>query len=342
MKIAKVISFIMVLALTVTLCAACGNDSDKPENSTDSSSSESAKEKFELTHAKPFVSFENEGKAVVCWGDSLTEGMSMASGYTYPQQLQGDLNGQYKVINAGVSGENSNTISARANIIQAVLTNDIVFDKGKSSVELDREFLSTVGGEKLVFKGFGNSLPFDKIVIDGQTFMITFKNGEHWDEGIYTVVREKTDTKLTLKKGTEIKLDYTGKYDSVYCNVILMGANDSGVSTEELINRYRKLGSSSDKNIYIIPYYTEQDVAAEFKAAFGDNALNMRDYFVNHAHKDYDLEVTKLDKWCIKKGKVPATFCLDNNKDDCHLSSIGYKVMADQVYKTGVKLGYWK
>lgn len=344
MKIKRIISFIIVLALTVTLCAACGDDTNKTDGGTEAGTSSTAgtEEKFELTAAKAFVNFENEGKVIICWGDSLTQGMSMSAGYTYPQHLQGDLNGQYKVINAGVPGETSIAISSRANIVKAVLTNDIVFEKGKNSVELDREFLSTAEGEIITYKGFGNGLPFDKIVIGGQEFTVLFKNGSSWEEGIYTLVRQSTDTKLTIKKGTAIQFNYSSQYESLYCNVILMGANDSGDTTEELVERYKNLGSSSDKNIYIIPYYTEEDVAAEFKAVFGDNALDMRDYFINHAHEDYDLEVTELDAWCIKKGKVPATFCLDNDKNDCHLSDIGYKVMADQVYKTGVKLGYWK
>ncbi|MBE6806100.1 MAG: hypothetical protein E7526_06290 [Ruminococcaceae bacterium] len=341
MQIKRIISVIIALVLICLTCVAC-NSEKKEDAASGSSSAVSETEKFKLTHADSVVKFDNETDVVICWGDSLTQGMSMAPGYTYPQQLQGNIKGQFKVINAGVPGETSNAISSRANVIDTVLTNDITFEKGKNSVDLDREFLSTANGEVITYKGFGNDLALDKIIIGGETFDIIFKKGTSWDEGIYTLVRKSTDVKLTLKKGTAIKFDYSLKYKTVYCNVILMGANDSGVSVDELINRYKTLGGTSDKNIYIIPYYTEENVAEKFKAAFGDNALDMREYYINHAHKDYDLEVTKLDEWCIKKGKVPATFCLENDKNDCHLSSIGYKVMADQVYKKGVKLGFWK
>ena len=71
-------------------------------------------------------------------------------------------------------------------------------------------------------------------------------------------MRKNTDTKQILKKGTATKFDYSEQYKNVYCNVILMGANDKGVTTEELIERYRTLGNSSDKSIYIIPYCLEQ------------------------------------------------------------------------------------
>ena len=270
----------------------------------------------------------------------------MAELYRYPSQLQGNIGGQFKVINAGVSGETSNTISSRANRVEIELTKDIYFAKGKSSVELTREFVSVKGGEVLQYKGFGRGLPFDDIIIGGKAYKMSYRSGEHWDEGIYTLTRTDTSQSLILKKGTTVKYDYTDTFQTVYCNVILMGANDKNVSITELIARYKQLGSSSKKNIYIIPYYYQEDadgsITKQFKEAFGDQALDLRDYFVNHAHEDYDLEKTDVDKYCIRKKQVPVTFCYQNKRDECHLSSIGYKVMADQVYKLGVKLGYWK
>ena len=272
--------------------------------------------------------------------------MAMVDPYRYPAQLQGDIGSQFKVINAGVSGETSNEISSRANLVDIELTNSITFPKGVNSVELTREFASIKGGEVLQYKGFGRDLAMTDLIIGGKNYKMSFKNGEHWDQGIYTLTRTDASQTLTLPKGTTVKYDYSDKFESIYCNVILMGANDKKVPIPELIERYRRLGSSSKKNIYIIPYYYQEDkdgsVTKQFKDAFGDQALDLRSYFVNHAHEDYDLEKTDLDKICIRKKEVPVTFCYRNQRGDCHLSSIGYKVMADQVYKLGVKLGYWK
>ena len=314
-------------------------------SSTASTSSASTSSKFVLTHAKQVYKFDNTKDAIICWGDSITESMGMVDLYRYPAQLQGDIGSQFKVINAGVSGENSNEITSRANLLDIGLTNYIMFPKGVDSVELTREFASIKGGEVLYYKGFGRELAMTDLIIGGKNYKMSFKNGEHWDQGIYTLTRTDASQTLTLPKGTTVKYDYSDKFESIYCNVILMGANDKNVPIPEIIERYRRLGSSSKKNIYIIPHYygdADGSITKLFKDAFGDQALDLRDYFVNHAHEDYDVEKTALDKFCIRKNQVPVTFCYQNKRDECHLSSIGYKVMADQVYKLGVKLGYWK
>ena len=344
MKIKKFFAIVINLVLMCLIGVACKADkiNEHGETASGNTSTVDENEESKIMPAKSFSSFENDNDVIICWGDSLTEGMSMKTGYNYPHQLQGNLNGQYKVLNAGVPGETSNAISSRANVIDVVLTNDVVFEEGMNSVDMDREFLSTAQGEVITYKGFGQHLRLNKILIGGELFDIYFKKGDTWDNGTYRLVRKNTDTKQILKKGTATKFDYSEQYKNVYCNVILMGANDKGVTTEELIERYRTLGNSSDKSIYIIPYFTESNVAEMFKEAFGDKAIDIRDYFVNNAHKDYDLEVTKLDQWAIKTGVVPSTFRLKNSKTDVHLNEIGYKVMADQVYKKGVELGYWK
>ena len=344
MKVKQFFAVVINLVLICLTGVACKADKIHEQGETASGNTliVDENENSKIMPAKSFSSFENNGDVVICWGDSLTEGMSMKRGYNYPLQLQGNLNGQYKVLNAGVPGETSNAISSRANVIDVVLTNDIVFEEGINSVDLNREFLSTAQGEVITYNGFGQNLKLNKILIGGELFDIVFKNGATWDNGIYTLVRKNADAKQILRKGTAAKFDYSEQYKNAYCYVILMGANDKGVTTEELIERYKNLGQNSDKQIYIIPYFTEKNVAEMFKAAFGDNALDIRDYFVNNAHKDYDLEVTRLDQWGIKSGVVPATFRLKNSKTDVHLNEIGYKVMADQVYKKGVELGYWK
>ena len=326
--------------------SSSNSSSSASVSSTTSSSSSSSSKKFVLTGAKQITKFNNSKDVIICWGDSLTESMAMEDAYRYPAQLQGDIGSQFKVINAGVSGETSNEISSRANLVDIELTNSITFPKGVKSVELTREFVSVKGGEVLQYKGFGRDLALDDLIINGEKYKMSFRNGEIWDEGIYTLTRTDASQTLILPKGATVKYDYTDTFESVYCNVILMGANDKRVPITELIERYRRLGSSSKKNIYIIPYYYKDDgdgsITKQFKDAFGDQALDLRDYFVNHAHEDYDVEKTELDKYCIKKNQVPVTFCYQNKRDECHLSSIGYKVMADQVYKKGVELGYWK
>ncbi|MGN0889076.1 MAG: hypothetical protein ACI4UY_09375 [Kiritimatiellia bacterium] len=52
-------------------------------------------------------------KLVLCWGDSVTEGMAMPRDKAYPAQLQKLLGSGYRVLNGGDGGEDTVTIMAR-------------------------------------------------------------------------------------------------------------------------------------------------------------------------------------------------------------------------------------
>ena len=56
---------------------------------------------------------EASARRVLCWGDSVTEGMAMPRGKDYPSRLQALLGPGYEVLNSGDGGENTVTIPAR-------------------------------------------------------------------------------------------------------------------------------------------------------------------------------------------------------------------------------------
>lgn len=340
----KILSLILTVILTATL-AACGGNGDSTDSSSGGGSqvsSEAASNNgFELTRGTEYTEFQNGNNVVVCFGDSITRGWDSPSGYVYPDQLESDLKGQYKVYNAGVYGETAATISSRANSIDFCLSGDVVFAAGVSRVDLDRELFMTAAGEKITYLEFGYDLPHDTVIINGQKYTIEYAKTDKYQHGIYTLVRGNADKALTLKKGTAVQYDYSGELDSVYCAIVLMGANDGDSGSDELIAKYRKFAEKYPRHILIMPfYYTDQN--AKFEAEFGKNALNIRDYLVNHAAEDYNQELSDLDEYCVRKNTVPTVFLYNQKRGDVHLSSLGYKVLADQVYKRGVELGYWK
>lgn len=341
-KMKKFLSFLLCLCIMLTL-AACGGETVK-ENGNNQNGGETVQdEEFKLTAAKPFSKFENgNGKVVLCFGDSITEGMAMpAEGYTYPSQLQANLNGQYRVINAGVSGETMEAITSRANAADLVLTNDVSFPAGVDKVALKRDLFSYADGSKIEYLAFGNDLPQNRVVIDGVQYSIEYKKGgEDGRDGTYTLVRKDTASKLTLKKGTPVKYDYSEQFDSCHVAIVLMGAN-GGPSVEERITECKKFAEYYENYIIICPFYGEDDIE-KYGAAFGKNVVNPRKYGYEEAHKAYDLEIGKMDEWCISKKRMPATFLLGGKKDECHMSEIGYKLLADVIYQKGVELGYWK
>ena len=364
----KFLSLFMCVILLLTLVGCGGQPSNPPDNnkqdvSTNSStnsdlssnsssnlssdtntnsSSVSSDTKFKLEGAKSVTKFNNPNVVVACWGDSLTEGMAMARCYTYPQQLQASIGSQYRVINAGVGGEKADAILSRANAIEICFREDVTFAKGEKQCTLALTSFATVDGEILTYKGFGNELSLNDVLIDGKSYTLQFKNSEEPEERAFYLIRKDASSELTIPAGAKVKFDYSSKYSKIHCNIILIGANDGELSAEALIEKYNKLIALNKNYIAIVPYYSEVNVAKEFKEAFGDKALDLRDYFLNQADKDYDVELSGMDTYCIKKGIVPISYTYKNKRGDCHLNELGYKIFADQVYKKGVELGYWK
>lgn len=297
---------------------------------------------FKLTRAKGVTSFVDPRVVVLCWGDSITQGMAMAPGYTYPQHLQDGIGSQYRVLNAGVPGESSEAILSRANAVEICLTKNVTFAKGERKSAMDYKMFKLVGAAApLTYRGFGNQLALSDVIIDGVSYTIEHEKGESFDKSIFYLTRKDTSTALTIRAGAKVKFNYSPQYDKVQCNVILIGANDGDQSAQSLINKYKKLIALNENYIAIVPFYGP-DYSKEFKAAFGDKALNIREYFIKRAHIDYDVDLSAKDEGLVAQGRIPSMYFYKENENDCHLNEKGYKVLGDQVYKKGAELGYWK
>ncbi len=347
----RILSILLCVALLVVV-AACGENTQVETNNSSESDSQTSKPTssnegtgprvFKLRAAKYVANFDDENTVVICWGDSITQGMAMGMGFTYPQHLQGQIGSAYRVINAGVPGETSQAISSRANAIEICLTNEVKFAKGESKVALDRNLFKVVGAnEPLTYKGFGNQLKMNSVIIDGKNYTIEFESGEEYDKGTYNLTRTDTSKALTIPANAKVKFDYSKQYKKVHCNVILVGANDGQSDAKALIEKYKKLTALNENYIVIIPFYSA-DYSKEFKAAFGDKALDIREYFVKRAHIDYEVDLSEKDQDLVAKGRIPSMYFYKDNENDCHLNEKGYKVLGEQVYKKGVELGYWK
>ncbi len=288
------------------------------------------------------VNLENPG-VIICFGDSITEGMGMDNEYNYPSILRRKLEGQIRVINAGVSGETSNTIMSRANAIDFTVANDIVFKQGESEVILNRKLFCTMDGGEICYRYgvFGKDLPISNLIIDGKPYKMRFEAGKDGEDSHkYIISRENSDEELYIKKGVKVQYDYSEFYDERYCTILLMGANDGKTDVDDLIARYKKIAATSEKFIAIIPHYGT-DYTKEFTEAFGKATVNLREYCKETVWTEYNLERSEKDDYYISKGFLPSRFVYEGKKGDCHLSELGYKVLADLIYAKGVELGYW-
>ena len=136
-------------------------------------------------------------KNVICFGDSITEGMAMAREDSYPGVLVSRLKGKYKVFNAGCGGENSFTIGARANALPFTFKNDVVFEKGQFEYVSDWEIFKGTGGELMCLRygQMGRDLKINKVVAREETFDLRFESLGEEEKDKYILSRQNADFK---------------------------------------------------------------------------------------------------------------------------------------------------
>ena len=227
-------------------------------------------------------------------------------------------------------------------------------------------------GKNVYYTTNGNQLPIAtvegqesngaNVVIDGVKYeLIETKDGTQNPWGHYSTFKLKrtgdTSKELTLAAGTQVTYDYSAYYTKADVGIVLYGANgyyfdaynNDATKKQALISQFKQMSATADNMLYIIPYFWSIDLTPEFVEAFGEDAnklIHIREYLRDDAFEDYDIIPTEKDLYYInEKNLTPYCFMATqptDNSYDCHMSQLGYKILADLIYKQGVELGYWK
>ena len=281
---------------------------------------------------------------VICFGDSITEGMGMKRPDAYPGVLGKYLEGQFTVLNAGVGGENSYTICSRANALPFTVTNEVVFEKGEYEYTSDYKIFSGINGEKICYRYacMGRELPISSLIIGGKKYSLRCDRVGKEEYDKYVLKRENADEREIIPVGTLIEYDYSEIYNYCYCSILLQGANDGDMPIDIIIDRYKKIEALNDRFIALIPHYRDDETAELFNESFPNKCVDLREYCKEQFWIDYNIQKNQADIYCINEGILSRRFTYKNNYRDCHLNELGYKILADLIYKKGIELGYWK
>ena len=306
-------------------------------------------------------------KIILCWGDSLTEGMGMESGTgtKYPDALPNLLGSDYKVWNGGYSGDTSLAIMTRQGAIKLTTKDAITFKAGESTVKLglrregfgflmdDGNELSRMNIEVGTASRNPTLLRLNPITIGDRRYNLgfTFDGVADKVDGAYYVTLSRigdTTQALTVPAGTKVTLGNTDVSDKSYCEVILMGAND-GLSSSEadinlLISRYRRMVDhmKHDRYLIIVPYWNNGAFIEPFKKAFGNKAIVLTEEITAEDMKAVGVTPTDTDIGMLSKNQIPQSLRYKNNPGDVHLNKYGYKLIAQCLHERGRQLGYWK
>lgn len=288
----------------------------------------------------------NNTNTILCWGDSITEGMAMRD-RSYPSRLQEMLGNNYTVINAGDGGENTITILARQGALKLFTENEIIFKNGEDSVVIgnqDGNGFTSKNGEKLKLTALlGNQLPVNDVEICKKKFTISLKNFS-WTPITYTAVLKRNDKDSVLKipKGSQVILNNTDLTKNGGIDIYLMGANGGfDKSAEKLVNQYKMMIDyhGSDRYIIVAPFWSA-DYDEALEEAFASHIVNFRKEACENGLKFEGLIPTDEDLERIELGRTPPSLCY-KNKPDVHLNEYGYHFLAHLVYEKGKELNFF-
>lgn len=269
-------------------------------------------------------------RKVLCWGDSVTEGMAMPRGKDYPAQLQKLLGDGYQTFNSGDGGENSITIPSRQGAVKLTTAAKIDFPAGETTVKVgdasDNGFHTPAGDAIMLTAALGRQISVNPVKIGAAEYKLSFRDFR-WNSPTnkisYTLwlTRDESAAKkpVSIPAGTPVKFASVDAVKDAYCEIFFMGGNGGwGKKVEKLIAQYKEMiAVRGEKRPYlvIVPYWKSfpQKDRETFKAAFGRHAVV------------FPVE----DNLCYK------------NRPDVHLNENGYALLAKLLHERGAELGYW-
>lgn len=291
-------------------------------------------------------------RGIVCIGDSLTAGFG-GGGTSYPAELERLLNqeqicGQRKgrtirVTNLGVNGEDSVTILGRTGAVPFRLREEVWL--GDPGYPKEVELFSPLGAEICPLL-YGNA-GLERIFVcdeEGREYggRLTREGGYFCGERYCLRLDADFPGKggeqkrgIHIPKGSALTTQAAREYRSDF-PIILMGANGSFESAEDLIGQHRMLIDwyHADQGQYLVlglPFGTGAEMREweqSFEAAFGDSYLNVREEMSQHGFTLAGMP-EKEDLAASREGRIPEGLLFDG----LHFNSSGYRALGQLVFQ---------
>lgn len=277
-----------------------------------------------------------EKKIVVGWGDSLTAG---AGGLptTYLTVLQDLMGPDYLMLNGGVGGETSNTISARQGSTPMTFDSDVTLMKGKRH----QVNLVNIYGDEVKPLLQGGEETINPFRINGVDCKLEWTGNMYGTMGKYYVTLLSDTTNVFIRKNTPIITNWMQKYRQPYCILVWIGQNDDYKDeVDELVRKTNRMIDYANTDKYLViglhtpmhKYHNEP-----LAKIYGDKFINWFDYSkTDEAFEDAGIEKTSGDVKDIEDNVCPRSFMVD----PYHLNAIGYASLGRFIYRRMMQLGY--
>lgn len=279
---------------------------------------------------------------IVCIGDSLTNGTG-GDGVSYPSHLS-DLLWEdsiyIPVLNLGVGGENTATISGRMGAIPYQVE-EVVIPKDVEAVPI--QFISEEN--KLIAPLRQGDAGINPCTIAGVEGRLSIEQESYQDaEYAYYFTRTEAGEEVFVEEGTTVHTSAAEVYkDGIF--LVFMGENQGYRDIDELIVQQKAILSLQEKHSdkYLILGITSgtaeerKELERRMAETYGDKYINLREYLSTQGPDDAKLTVSEGDLQKMAQGQIPD--CLLS--DEVHFNAKGYQVIAEVVYERMQKLGYF-
>ena len=320
------------------------------KNETGSSSTMPETNPSSTTSSAPTIDipvYEDPRIKIACWGDSITEGMSMHS-KRYPSVLQKLVGNSYVVYNGGDGGEKTLAIAARQGGVKVYTAKKITFDRGSDKKAISTEtsdiFVTKDGTPIVLTSLLGNGISVSPVKINGVEYQLKFDyfNWSPRSFKLYLYRYSDTNKTLTIPEGSEVVFGGSDLSTKGGIDIYMMGANGGyNNSDAEYINQLKAMIAHHGNGKYLIikPYW---DNIGGLDDEFGDHVVDFPKLAVEKGLAFEGLTPTDADTKAIAQNKIPPSLRYQNEADNVHLNEYGYDFLANCIYEQGKTLGYWK
>lgn len=253
---------------------------------------------------KELVPYDGRTRSIVCWGDSMTEGIGNdvdeavipdgniyrdISYSTYPDVL-GMLTG-ITTYNMGVSGATSE---------------EIAIMQGGIEPEQDLSWYPTMDYDK--YKNSDN--------YKGSILILEIGSNGGWYDDYNILIAQ-----------------YNAMIEHSGCDyyIIVGDTDDPGTSIADISQTIY-----GDDGEYV--GLRDTDWEAALREAYGEHFINMRTYLIENGLTDVGFTPTQEDEEMARMGCISTRL----RADWTHFNAYGYYSQAMGIYKKGVSLGYWE
>lgn len=245
------------------------------------------------------------------WGDSLTAGAG-GNGVTFPQVCANELSLSY--INAGVGGENANTIACRQG------GNNLVLPPGQVNQYQLTDFKDIYGVQCNPLRQGGN-ITVNPIYINGIECNLTLSQSSTTSQNATYTITGYTNTLLA-----ETPIKFSGCNITSRITVIFVGQN--GPYFEQRLSVIDSMISRVNENYIVLGLTsgTLEDRKTEentMRDRYGVHYFNTRNMLCKYGCAIVGITPTATDLEEMKVGKVPSSL----RSDSVHLNANGYRAL---------------